>query len=85
MENLSGCELLSELYFYLAFAGIGVQKLCRHCCELLSDPSVSALMTSKLSNNSSGIIVFLPSIRRPETQELVVSLVVNCFQNCIFT
>ena len=111
------CELLSELYFYLAFAVFTVIKQCMHGCELLSelyfylafavgDSILHYLQGCELLSELyfylafavhtrrtythirlwiAFRIVFLLGIRSQGKLKKLNTLVVNCFQNCIFT
>ena len=86
------CELLSELYFYLAFAVDFLLTLLFFSCELLSELYfyLAFAVPEKYNTTAQALwiafrIVFLLGIRSRFCLRVVFSLVVNCFQNCIFT
>ena len=91
-NGVLGCELLSELYFYLWFPTDNLAAGAVGGCELLSElyfylwfPTTVNNMILYFSLWIAFRIVFLlmiPNIRRWILQ---ITMVVNCFQNCIFT
>ena len=92
MCEKSCCELLSELYFYLAFAVLYLNTLQTIRCELLSELYfylAFAVMQTKMDIYLvlwiAFRIVFLLGIRSKRIKRLQFIPVVNCFQNCIFT
>ena len=92
IDDELSCELLSELYFYLAFAvGDSILHYLQGC-ELLSELYFYLAFAVHTRRTYTHIrlwiafrIVFLLGIRSQGKLKKLNTLVVNCFQNCIFT